>query len=124
MTDQEVLDRVAEHLLRQNERSYAHGICAYRGAGGLKCAAGCIIPDHLYSPDMEGTGQLRDYGVRCAQVRDALGQVGANVNLVADLQGIHDRVSPEYWPTHLRAFAKSRDLDDSVIDRVLEELGR
>jgi len=29
-------------------------MCAYRGRGGERCAIGMLIPDDLYSPDMEG----------------------------------------------------------------------
>ncbi len=30
------------------------GECSYRGEGGSRCAAGCLIPDDLYRPEMEG----------------------------------------------------------------------
>lgn len=32
------------------------GMCAYRGAGGARCAIGLLISDEKYSPDMEGCG--------------------------------------------------------------------
>lgn len=42
-------------VLEQNERSVnVQGNCMYRGPNGLKCAIGHLIPDELYSPEMEG----------------------------------------------------------------------
>lgn len=29
------------------------GICLYKNKQGLKCAAGCLIPDAMYDPDLE-----------------------------------------------------------------------
>lgn len=50
MTNQEIFDTVATHLLRQNARSMGPRTdprfgtlsrgCAYRGDGGLRCAIG------------------------------------------------------------------------------------
>ena len=30
--------------------------CAYRGEEGTSCAVGCLIPDELYTPSIEGHG--------------------------------------------------------------------
>lgn len=58
MTRQEMFDKVYIGLLNQKfERSmknYAAGsACAYRGKGGMKCAAGHLIPDEEYRPEMD-----------------------------------------------------------------------
>ena len=50
---QEIFDKVAKHLLTQNERAVnASGRCKYR-INGLKCAAGILISDSDYLPEME-----------------------------------------------------------------------
>lgn len=57
MTNQEIFDKVATHLLSQGKRSALGGVgCAYRGDGGLQCAIGCLIPDELYRYELEGWG--------------------------------------------------------------------
>jgi hypothetical protein len=40
--------------LRTSPASEAEGSCAYRGMNGAKCAAGHLIPDENYKPEMEG----------------------------------------------------------------------
>lgn len=34
--------------------------CAYRGLEGRKCAVGQLIPDHNYTPHMEGKGLINN----------------------------------------------------------------
>ena len=59
MNRQEVFDKVVAHLAQQKEPSRdgpTHTAqCRYRNSKGLKCAIGFLIPDHLYSPHVEGT---------------------------------------------------------------------
>ena len=54
MNMQEIFDTVVTHLYTQKKRAYDMEFgCAYRTKDGLKCAAGVLIPDELYSSDME-----------------------------------------------------------------------
>lgn len=63
MTAQEAFDKVTAHLLEQKARSVISDspdrpvpggkTCCYRGENGMKCAIGALIPDEMYSPDME-----------------------------------------------------------------------
>ena len=56
MTPQQTFDYVCHNLLQQGQRSVDDdGQCAYRGANGLKCAAGWLIPDDKYHSDFECT---------------------------------------------------------------------
>lgn len=52
---QEVFNIIVAHLFKQNRRAQnADGDgCAYRD-GELRCAVGVLIPDDLYSPNLEG----------------------------------------------------------------------
>jgi hypothetical protein len=55
-TAQQVYDQVKAHLLKQMKKSTNPIVlmeCLYRGANGLKCAAGCLISDEEYSSNME-----------------------------------------------------------------------
>lgn len=61
---QEIYNTVRDHLLKQNKKSLGNYIvglddnvsngCVYRSYDGLKCAAGCLIPDSKYKRSMEG----------------------------------------------------------------------
>jgi hypothetical protein len=56
MNTQAVVDKILTHLWDQGRVSHDPlGMgCAYRGEDGTKCAIGILIPDDIYSPDMEG----------------------------------------------------------------------
>lgn len=54
LTTQESFSMVVRALRKQGARSIGDdGKCLYRGPNGWKCAAGHIIPDALYSKEME-----------------------------------------------------------------------
>lgn len=48
-------DKVEQHLIQQKARSVDvdNSVCMYRGPNGLMCAAGCLIPDELYTHTLE-----------------------------------------------------------------------
>ena len=103
MTNQEAFDKVYEHLLSQYKVSIGKdGMCMYR-QGGLKCAIGCLIPDELYSPDMES--QAASDVARQLPLFD-----GLNRGLLDDLQVIHDDASVENWKTELYLCARKYNL--------------
>ena len=57
MTGQEIFDTVLAHLRKQGRASRTiAGGCRYRGPDGTACAVGCLIPDELYDPMIEGLG--------------------------------------------------------------------
>lgn len=132
LSKQEVFNKVARHLILQNEQSiggYKDPIkeqltvgCAYRGRNGLKCAAGCIIPDELYSQDIEGTtfGAIWDSDSRYKELFDL-----ETCILIGDLQLIHDNRSygPALWPQKLEKLAKDNGLEYTVINEALKERG-
>lgn len=116
MNHQEIYDRVKTHLLTQNRKSKDSRmqICAYRGDNGVSCALGCLIPDDVYSPAMEGRGipivteTLRvndDYAV----LHDALMASGLGPetwDLLRELQMIHDSDHTSEWEWRLKDVAR------------------
>lgn len=116
MTDQELFDKVAKHLLTQKIRSvglYSKGApvmqCMYRGPNGLKCAVGCIIPDELYDPSFEGKA------INSLKISNALIDAGivseGQILLLAELQSLHDVSSPNNWDHQLRVLARAAHLE-------------
>jgi hypothetical protein len=108
---QEVFDKVANHLLTQNQRcaiiNYSSGLtCKYR-LNGMSCAAGCLIPDDCYHIDMEGDTWegLIDAGFVEARHSD----------LIIALQNLHDRDDVEDWNTGLIEIANNFGLSTASI---------
>ncbi len=102
---QAVFDKVVAHLRQQNARSTEEGSesCMYRGAKGRMCAAGCLIPDSEYTPDMEGgaVDSLAFFDDWCPN----------SSNLISRLQRLHDAGEPDDWEAGFAYIAVERGLD-------------
>jgi hypothetical protein len=108
---QEIFDIISNHLLTQMKRSDAPGpkginLCKYLNPDGLKCAAGILIPNDQYDPEMEGKSW--DTLVSDGFVEDKF------AFLIYELQGIHDWTKPEDWKIALIKFAKQNHLTHSI----------
>lgn len=120
MTNQELFDRVKEHLLTQRAKS---GVAnpEYVVAGGgalftcfyrmpdttLRCAIGCLIPDERYMGSLEYKPAGR-WEVQSAAglSRDIAGQLA----LVLELQLCHDDFAVTDWELRLQQIAESHAL--------------
>ncbi len=105
-TAQEVFDKVVSHLRSQGGPAVnEEGTCMYRAPGGKKCAVGCMIPDDVYSKNME-----------CRLVSSiidaysALSDLQDHVVLLEELQEIHDQVDPSEWEIAFEAMTASHGL--------------
>ena len=87
-TKQEVYDYIANHLLTQNKKCLKEKQCLYHH-NELRCAAGCLIPEDKYDPDIEETNWdgLTSWGFAPSNHR----------YLIEDLQIIHDSEEPKDW---------------------------
>ena len=118
MTNQEIFDTVVAHLRKQGVQSKLPGsnTCAYRSPEGLKCAAGCLIPDEDYKEEFE-CWSVRS-GVRPGQDEQNPSRVYfikkfgvENISLIQQLQEIHDSaIGPHYWEDKLEELARSYKL--------------
>lgn len=57
MKPQEIFEFVITHLANQGSQSnfeYSPLKCAYRGSNNKRCAVGCLLPNDVYQPGMEG----------------------------------------------------------------------
>lgn len=117
MTDkqdlQKTFNKVYRHLLTQKKKAYskAQGICLYRTPkSGLKCAVGCLIPNRLYQPDMEGSS-VRNLAIFYQKLAPIVGETGSKkARLVTDLQYVHDTFGPSKWAEQLAKLAEAFDL--------------
>lgn len=115
-TPQEVFNQVAKHLLSQNTTSYKKDgeTCAYRGAYGAKCAAGCLIADDEYSDVMDRGNETGSYSWD-SMVRNGFAP-NVHVNLIVSLQRVHDNILPLQWRRSLLSVAKEYGLSTAAID--------
>ena len=102
MSINEIFYKVEKHLLKQNEQAKVRNRCKYRTSSGLSCAVGCLIPDEMYRNKIEN----RPVGDLPLNILEPI--VGVQytkrerkLNLLDDLQEMHDTILPEKWPTVL-----------------------
>lgn len=117
MNAQQIFDKVAAHLIKQNEPS--RGVdqcryrCLYRGPNGKSCAVGCLIKDEYYSAALEGKGIRRPAVQEAVKMSlDMTTRDFFNVErLLSELQRVHDIAVfgcndyASYWPKSLQKVA-------------------
>ena len=110
MKKKEVFKRVAKHLLAQNEACRG-GVtrydCWYRHPSRveLKCAIGCLISDEFYSEEIENNAV--DEPIVKEVLKKSLNQpiTSEDIELLKDLQDLHDYLDPKEWRKKLDALA-------------------
>jgi hypothetical protein len=113
MDRQKIYDTVKAHLLAQGCKSVELGAfasCLYRGPKDTKCAIGVLIPDALYSPQMENKtvdALLRRFPAIEAHLKV---ESDADVNFLIGIQDVHDASSPDRWPEVLELLAEREGL--------------
>lgn len=110
-TKEQVFDQVAKHLLQQQKKSLSKGgsTCFYRGADGLKCAAGSLIGDEEYEKHMEG---LSWTGLAIEGLVPS-----KHLDLISHLQGIHDNSDVEDWENELTEVAKDFEIKSNILEK-------
>ena len=106
LTQQEIFDKVAVHLLTQNDKSVDGATCLYHGPFGLTCAVGCLIPKEVDTTGYNSQPISHIPANVCDLMRVDLTQTGIK-RLLEDLQRIHDMHDVESWYQRLTATAAS-----------------
>lgn len=114
---QATFDKVALHLLNQGMKSVNDaGDCMYRGDGGRSCAVGCLISDNVYDADVEGgTAKSIEVVNMLYQTNPLIIGIANILDLVEDLQRVHDNVNESNWVYYLKTVAVRYSLSDGVI---------
>lgn len=114
---QEIFDHVATHLLTQKKKSVLAdnpGFCCYRGSDGSSCAVGCLIPDSIYTSDIEMTGVVRLF--EHEMIPDWFHSFGITdredpkLQFLQQLQNLHDAIGPVGWIQQLFRIAHTYSL--------------
>ena len=108
-TAKEVFYQVKDHMLKQGKKSAnLIGICKYRVVVEddvvLKCAAGCLIADDEYREEFDA-GDDTSWS---AMVKN-MGVTNKHMDLITDLQRIHDNSKEEEWEEELSFIEYSLD---------------
>lgn len=114
MNAQEIFDKVATHLLTQKARSTSKpfNACAYRGTFGRMCAVGVLIPDDVYTDEMEGAS-----APSIVQSYEGLKHFLPHMYLLDALQEVHDVKPINVWRDHLEQIANDFNLNTIVLDQ-------
>ncbi|MEN7527881.1 hypothetical protein [Cupriavidus sp. DL-D2] len=108
-TAQSLFDTIAAHLLSQGKKALTSDgtVCRYRGTAGTSCAVGCVIPNKLYTEDLEGesVGSMLTHaasGTFSAPLNAfLLNDLGPHRDLLRELQYLHDEISVDLWKEEL-----------------------
>jgi hypothetical protein len=106
MSKQELFTFITKHLLEQGAKSaeisdrLGH-TCMYRN-GNLACAVGCLIPNRSYRKSMEGN----DVYTLAENFRTFKVYYEEHLNLLAELQHVHDDYAECYWKEKLVELAE------------------
>lgn len=112
LTTQEAFNIMVRHMMRQGCRSYDQNLkmCRYRGPNGAMCAVGAIIPNKLYTTEMEGKTilMLLYYFDKFPKVCNFLSVV--DKYFLAQMQNIHDDVDIDMWEEKFKEVAYNFNL--------------
>lgn len=116
-TKQETFNLVVKGLAAQGfeqaKGPYESSDCMYRDDKGRKCAAGQLIPDEIYDPEMEAMGSIRWLSIHNPLYHwyaDS-GLADHDEGLLIDLQTAHDGATgPMQVKIRLRQVAHDHEL--------------
>ena len=111
MNEQNTFNVIVSHLMKQKARAVSDvGNCMYRGKNNMKCAVGCLIPDNLYDPKFEGR-----ILVGRPSLVNLLEGLGHNIELLSELQYVHDKDSVEHWLDNLTNVGEEFNLNTKLV---------
>lgn len=105
--NQKAFNKAVKFLLKQNVQSVDKSghVCAYRGQDNTRCGAGCLIPNKVYTVDMEG-----DICTPLSLAGQAIGKLGYDISFVRKIQRIHDDYQPDRWREKFEELAEEEGL--------------
>jgi hypothetical protein len=113
LTPKDIFERVSTHLLAQGAVSEDdNGSCRLRSREGRKCAIGSLVRDEVYEEALEGVGISYYRHAHDGHLLRALYASNVNaydpnvIDLLMELEQIHDDASVDEWPHLLTALGK------------------
>lgn len=111
----EILSFIGIKMLKQSCMSVKNNSCRYRGDNGTKCAIGFLIPDEIYTPQLEEYTDATELiaGLKFTRLKDIM------YDLLDDLQCLHDS-GTEPWREGLLDIALEYSCQDEVLKAFTE----
>lgn len=113
LSPKDIYERVSTHLLTQLAVSEDdNGSCRLRSPEGRKCAIGSLLRDDLYEPGLEGVGISYYRHAPDGKLLRVLYASNVNaydpgiIELLIELELVHDDADVEEWPHLLAALGK------------------
>ncbi len=107
-----MFDKAISFVIEQGKASVTKdGKCMYRGPKGTKCAIGALIPDKLYTRNMDTYSSVDQFIPGCAysDPREAF---------LSDLQECHDYADDEDFVNDVRRLARKMAKEHGLNDKV------
>jgi hypothetical protein len=96
MTLLQISEKIRDHLIKQKAKSQTNdGSCKYR-SGNDMCAVGCLIPDEVYSPELEGKAMAREEIITAVGLSLKMKLDVDTLALLRAWQNYHDSVYGQY----------------------------
>ena len=113
MSPQEIFNKVAEHLLTQNQLAVNYeGTICYKTDTGLKCAIGCLINEVYYCYEIEHNTIKNIIKLNiCPEYINY-----DTLDFLNVLQSIHDYHYPQYWYEKLKHTAVQFNLNLKILE--------
>jgi hypothetical protein len=110
----DIIDLVETKLLEQGSRSvqidtnfYIGSQCALRGANGMKCAIGWLVPDDVYTPDLDKVEDPVLELIATGNYEKCFGeQFYEKTEILQELQYVHDHIGPSHWSKEFKRIRK------------------
>ena len=117
-TKQQMFNDILVHSRKQNRKAMLGDTCVYRTDDGRKCFVGALILDEFYTPDCERWSLTSLRTVLSAALRKSGIDTNdsGSIQLLRDLQCIHDYYDIDEWETQLCNFAHYTGLTFKVIE--------
>lgn len=115
LTDQQIFDRTARHLLKQGKKSRDTEHCLYRGPNGLRCPVGALISNRCYRPGMEGVGASSLFNCFEANM-NACGLYASHKGILEVIQDVHDSQNARSWRRYLGQVGNELNLSTHVLN--------
>lgn len=145
-SDLEAFATVGIHLITQDEKARNDSGCSYRGVSlasafdddeelrsyqifdpiywdGKSCAAGCLIKDEFYSPEIEDNPVGENVVLTVVKASNPNWDINdRSVYMMQSLQVVHDNVQVNDWPIYIRALYEIFFIEDERLNSIANEL--
>jgi len=107
MEPQEVFNKIVKHLRKQKRASRCKDGGLYFSPNGDKCSTGCLMEDGEYRDQYEGLDMNEMIAIAVPSLHDRL---FPHVELLCEIQEVHDNHDPCEWEDDLASVANEFDL--------------